>query len=119
MFKYIKKVGSGFNKKKSRTEEFSGSLNYWEKRYLNGGSSGKGSYNELAIFKAEIINSFLKENNIDYVIELGCGDGNQLKYMSYKHYIGYDVSKTAVELCKTKFRNDPTKSFKLLNDFYS
>ena len=31
--------------------------------------------------------------------------------INYKHYIGYDVSKTAIEICKKKFHNDSTKSF--------
>mgnify|MGYP000725317563 CR=1 FL=1 len=32
---------------------FSGSQSYWDKRYLQGGNSGDGSYSELALFKAE------------------------------------------------------------------
>lgn len=40
---------------------------YWEARYKNGGNSGAGSYNKLALFKAEIINEFIKKNNIKSV----------------------------------------------------
>ena len=38
------------------------SKDYWEDRYKNGGNSGKGSYNELSIFKSVIINSVLENN---------------------------------------------------------
>ena len=54
------------------------SSKYWENRYKAGGNSGSGSYSNLAIFKAEIINSFVKDNKIESVIEFGCGDGQQL-----------------------------------------
>jgi hypothetical protein len=57
---------------------FPGSLGFWENNYQKGGDSGSGSYDQLAIFKADIINSFIKQNNIKTVIEFGCGDGNQL-----------------------------------------
>lgn len=92
------------------------SADYWENRYKNNGNSGIGSYNHLAQFKADIINKFVEEHNINTVIELGCGDGNQLSYFNFNKYIGYDVSQTVVELCKNKFNNDNTKQFYLLNE---
>lgn len=84
---------------------------YWEKRYKWGGTSGSGSYNRLAEFKADVINGFIKEKSIKSVIEWGCGDGNQLGMFLPLDYRGYDVSKTAVELCKDKYRDDTHKSF--------
>lgn len=84
---------------------------YWEARYDSGGTSGSGSYGKLAKFKADIVNGFVNENDIQSVIEFGCGDGNQLSLMQYPQYIGMDVSPTAVELCKEKFCSDQTKSF--------
>ncbi len=92
---------------------FPGSSSYWEQRYANGGNSGAGSYNNLAEFKAEVLNNFIKENNIHNVIEFGCGDGNQLSLINYPKYIGLDVAKTAIIICKNKFRNDKSKSFYL------
>ena len=38
---------------------------YWENRYKANGNSGAGSYNRLAEFKAEVINGFVKENNME------------------------------------------------------
>lgn len=84
---------------------------YWEKRYERGGNSGAGSYNRLAEFKAEVINKFVRENNVNKVIEWGCGDGNQLKLAKYPEYIGFDVSKEAVKICDEKFSGDITKKF--------
>ena len=87
------------------------SADYWDQRYLTGGNSGAGSYHRLAEFKAKIINGFVKENNINSVIEWGCGDGNQLSLACYPHYVGFDVSKMAVEICRQKYQGDPTKTF--------
>lgn len=84
---------------------------YWEERYLHGGNSGSGSYNKLAEFKAEIINEFIERNNIGKVLEWGCGDGNQLRLGRYPNYIGFDVSKKAIELCIGIFSGDDTKRF--------
>lgn len=87
------------------------SKDYWEKRYKFGGDSGAGSYSRLAQFKADILNDFVKKNNIISVIEWGCGDGNQLEYASYPEYIGIDVSPTAIQMCKEKFKRDISKEF--------
>jgi len=100
-----------------KAKHFPGSAAYWEKRYSEGGNSGAGSYNRLAEFKASIINNFISEQNIDTVIEFGCGDGNQLSLAKYPRYIGFDVSKTAVIMCKKHFVKDNTKQFYLLSDY--
>ncbi|MCE5208533.1 MAG: class I SAM-dependent methyltransferase [Chloroflexi bacterium] len=98
-------------------KSFPGSKNYWEKRYASGGNSGDGSYDKLAAFKAEIINAFVIDNKIFSVIELGCGDGNQLQLANYQKYIGLDVSETAISICRRKFAHDPTKSFNLMQKY--
>lgn len=95
---------------------FYGSVPYWEKRYSEGGNSGSGSYGRLAEFKSLVLNKFVNANDIESVIEFGCGDGNQLFFANYKSYIGYDVSKKAIEICKDKFKEDKTKSFYLMGE---
>ena len=90
-------------------ENFS-SKDYWENRYSHGGTSGTGSYHRLAAFKAEIINGFITEHQVSSIIEWGCGDGNQLGLFLPVQYIGYDVSKTAVEICQKKYHGS-NKSF--------
>lgn len=90
---------------------------YWENRYRSGGNSGAGSYNHLAKFKAEIINDFVKKNNIKEILEFGCGDGNNLSLYQIDNYIGVDVSLKAIEVCQAKFVHDPSKKFFTLDSF--
>jgi cyclopropane fatty-acyl-phospholipid synthase-like methyltransferase len=95
---------------------FTSSERYWTQRYKSGRNSGIGSYNKLAEFKAEILNTFVKNYHIKSVIEFGCGDGNQLKLASYPEYIGYDVSEKAVSMCQETFKSDKSKVFKLVKE---
>ncbi len=88
-----------------------GSSHYWNKRYLLGGTSGAGSYNRLAHFKAQVLNDFVEKHSIREVIELGCGDGNQLSLSCYPKYIGYDISEEAIKICKKKFASNNEYSF--------
>jgi len=97
---------------------FFNSKQYWEERYKKGGNSGDGSYSQLSDFKADIINTFIKENNIKSIVEFGCGDGNQLKKFQIEHYTGFDVSETIIHHCKNLFKTDSTKEF-YLNHAYN
>jgi len=71
-------------------------IRYWDHRYDQGGTSGNGSYGELAIFKANIINSFIMEHKVNSIIEFGCGDGNNLSLYKIKKYLGLDVSEKSI-----------------------
>jgi len=102
----------------SSDNNFKSSKDYWNQRYLKGGDSGSGSYGRMAEFKAGVINEFIKKNEIKEIIEFGCGDGNQLKYLNCQFYIGYDVSKVAVEKCCDVFSSDSTKEFRLMKDYF-
>ena len=92
-------------------KEFTNSKDYWMNRYEQGGNSGAGSYNNLAEFKCEIINEFVSSTNLETVIELGFGDGNQLEYFQFKSYTGFDISNAVIEKCREKFKNDTSKHF--------
>lgn len=96
---------------------FPGSKKYWEERYASGGNSGVGSYDKFAVFKAEIINTFVARHEVISVIEFGCGDGNQLELANYHRYLGLDVSETVITLCKEKFAFDANKTFKLMKEY--
>jgi tetratricopeptide (TPR) repeat protein len=99
--------------------ESGSSVQYWENRYYQGGNSGIGTYNDkLAQFKANVINDLVEKENIESIIEFGCGDGRQLSFATYPKYIGLDVSKTAIDKCKEIFKNDYTKSFFLYDSLY-
>lgn len=93
-----------------------GSSAYWEQRYAAGGNSGAGSYGAKAQHKADIVNAMVADQGIRTVVELGCGDGNQLKYAAYPKYLGLDVSATAITQCIEMFADDDTKSFLLYDD---
>jgi hypothetical protein len=87
------------------------SSEYWNQRYMNQGTSGTGSYNRLARFKAETLNAFVTDHGIMSVIEFGSGDGNQLRLARYPKYVGIDVSHAALGITRTMFADDPSKRF--------
>lgn len=111
ILKFINKVRNKFFPKAFNSSE------YWESRYKNGGNSGAGSYNKLAEFKAEFLNKFVADNNIKKVIEWGSGDGNQATYYKFNKYLGIDISKTAVEMCKLKFKDESEKEFVTVDEY--
>ena len=90
---------------------------YWENRYSQGGNSGLGSIGKMGDFKAIVINSFLKDNNVNTVLEFGVGDGLQLKKLKINNYVGTDISLKAIQLCQEKFKDDNTKVFKLVQEY--
>jgi SAM-dependent methyltransferase len=106
-----------FRPRGAAAREFPGTVQYWETRYAGGGDSGAGSYSRLATFKAEVINAFVERHGIASVIELGCGDGNQLTLARYGRYVGFDVAKSAIDRCRSMFRGDATKTFKLMSEY--
>lgn len=87
---------------------------YWQSRYQAGGTSGRGSYGELAHFKADILNKVVEREMVNTVGEFGCGDGAQLALATYPKYVGFDVAASAVSLCTTKYSGDTTKQFRHL-----
>jgi hypothetical protein len=96
---------------------FAGSMAYWQERYAQGGNSGVGSHGKFAEFKAEVLNQFVAGRDLRTVIEFGCGDGSQLALAKYPAFTGFDVSETAIDLCKRRFAADSTKKFKLLGEY--
>lgn len=94
-----------------RRERFDTSPKYWDHRYLSGGNSGAGSFGRLALFKADVVNTFVAKQRIRTIVEFGCGDGEQLKLAQYPCYTGIDVSPRAIEICRSKFSGDHNKSF--------
>jgi len=94
----------------NRTRSF-GSGNYWSERYVEGGSSGCGSYGRLSVFKADVINGFLKEKGVVSVLDVGCGDAHQTSLFKIPKYTGLDISDECVRLNKKFFAGDDTKRF--------
>ena len=90
---------------------------YWENRYKSGSTSGLGSYGNYAELKSNIINKIIDNYSIKSICDFGCGDGNQISTIKIPSYTGYDISQSAVDICKHKYTNDPTKTFKNINEY--
>ncbi|WP_240145686.1 class I SAM-dependent methyltransferase [Halococcus salsus] len=87
------------------------STQYWEQRYSDGRDSGPGSRGGHRRFKADFLNAFVNEHDIDSVLEFGCGDGDQVALAEYPAYRGLEISESAVEACSRRFADDETKTF--------
>lgn len=64
------------------------SIEIWKKRP---NFSGDGSRGKLATFKADFVNNFIEENNIESIIDFGCGDLQNAKLLKVKEYLGIDI----------------------------
>ena len=84
---------------------------YWNDRYVNGGNSGNGSYGKLAEYKAKFINDFIDTNEINSLLEYGCGDGNQLSLIKCKKIFAFDISEKALSLCKQRVNCETFSKF--------
>lgn len=91
---------------------------YWEWRYADGRPSGPGSEGEYARFKAEVLNEFIEEHDIESVVEFGCGDGRQIELIDYPEYVGLEVTESALDMCFQRFPDDPSKSFFLYDPLH-
>ena len=114
--KLVRRISRRGKVEASTAVPFPGVGPYWETRYAKGGTSGAGSVGRLAEFKAEVLNGFVAQHGIESVLELGCGDGSQLELARYPSYVGVDVSRTAIELCRSHFAGDPGKRFFLASE---
>jgi hypothetical protein len=109
-------ANSGFSRL-LKTRRFPGTAFYWEQRYRSGGNSGCGSYGHLADWKADVVNDFVGTRGVLRILEHGVGDGNQLSLARYSEYLGLDVSCSAINLCKKRFRGDTSKRFKHVDEY--
>jgi len=77
---------------------------YWEARYRSGSDSGAGPSGALARYKADLVNAFIKANNVASMIDFGCGDASQLALLEPPaDYVGVDIAPAAVSLCRSIF----------------
>jgi hypothetical protein len=102
---------SRISKLRNRSVGFEGSKNYWIRRYESGRNSGGGSYGVLAEYKAEVLNEFVRENQVHSVIEFGCGDGNNLSYFDFPSYLGLDISDFVILNNKKRFQKNNKWAF--------
>jgi hypothetical protein len=78
--------------------------------------SGPGSLLENTDLFVEKLNEFIKENNIKSIIDVPCGDFNFMCNVDLNNinYLGLDISKKAIEICKNKI-NKPNICFQVLD----
>ena len=84
---------------------------HWRRHYERGGDSGPGSYGIFASYKAKLVNEAVRDRAIRSIVELGCGDGNQLAYLEVDRYLGLDISKVAIEHCIARHGDNKKRSF--------
>ncbi len=90
---------------------------YWEERYEKGYETGNQSEGTLLDLQIELTNEVILSNNIENVIEFGCGNGKMLKHLALKNYVGLDISKNAINVCKEKYKDDANKKFFLVDEY--
>ena len=93
------------------------SSEYWESRYIQGGDSGLGSFGLLAVNKSKFMMEIVTSHEIKSVIDLGCGDGNQLEHFDFCNvdYFGYDVSQFIIDKVREKYHE--SYNYKFSSDF--
>ncbi|MBB1284693.1 class I SAM-dependent methyltransferase [Flavisolibacter sp. BT320] len=114
---FLGKLALSFYSRYFVHRKFKGSAAYWEDRYRRGGDSGAGSYHLAAEYKAAFLNRFVHTQGIKSVIEFGCGDGNQLQYLDFPNYLGFDVSETVLSRCQEAYATDASKRFALASSY--
>ena len=104
------------------------SRDYWEKRYLAGGSSGLGSVGEHYAFKRDYLLRIIERYAIKSIVDYGCGDGFQIEPVILKErqgqtaprvqaYYGLDVSPTTIDNCRKHYARFARFRFDVLADF--
>jgi len=80
-----------------------GVTDYWEERYRAGKrGSGEGSRGEAAQRKAAFVNALTHRYHVNRIIDWGCGDGEVARLLDVRRYIGLDVSRTALAICRKR-----------------
>lgn len=87
---------------------------YTTKQWYNGKSlSGDGGVFEYNVPYVELINRLIKQYNVKYITELGCGDFNLMKHcnLSGVKYFGYDIAENIINKNNSQYRTPNVKFF--------
>lgn len=83
------------------------SVEYWNRRYKDGGNSGAGSMDEAAWTKADFVNKIIQEFKPQTIIDWGCGDGEVLRQLHIRRrYYGIEISPYMVLELSKRFSRD-------------
>lgn len=80
-------------------------INYDEKRYWERRSDSWDVQAGVDKVKEGKLKEILAGTKFNSVIDVGCGNGRFVPYFEGKEYIGFDISKRLVEICKKKFQD--------------
>ena len=91
---------------------------YNENVWGDGKGSGIGSDPQAVRPYTEFLQSFLEENQIKSIVDLGCGDWQFSRELDLKeiHYHGIDVAKSVIESNQTLY-SSPTIEFSVLSSY--
>lgn len=89
---------------------------YWDRRYQTGGRSGERRLSERALEaryreRSQLIHGFA--DDVESVLDIGCGDGRQARWLGLPNYLGVDPSPEAIRLAQAR---NPEKSFEVLDN---
>jgi len=76
---------------------------YWDNRYRTGGNSGSGSISRNRDWKWEIIKKYC--NDLNNIIDVGCGDLLFWEGKDCKNYLGIDISPFVIQKNKELRKN--------------
>jgi hypothetical protein len=81
--------------------------------------SGPGSLESINKPYIEFLESFIQNNKVDKIIDIGCGDFQFMRRvdMGQASYLGFDVATSIVKVNQTKFGNDRLKFCEMPDDF--
>lgn len=91
---------------------------YKENTWGDGKGSGIGSEPQAVRPYTEFLQQFLEENQIQSIVDLGCGDWQFSRELDLKgiHYYGIDVAKSVIE-SNQKIYSSPTTEFSVLSSY--
>lgn len=70
---------------------------YWNARYEQGSAPGAGSRGRLKKYKLDTVQKIVEEYKIGSIVDVGCGDGAQLRDLVVGQYRGIDPSEAAID----------------------
>ena len=90
---------------------------YWNQRYRDGRTSGKGSEGRSAAHKAQVVNDLIRAEDVQSIADWGVGDGTVLSMLTRDiDYYGYDISEFAIARLKREWKHEPRRHFSTLED---
>ena len=95
---------------------------HWGQGSINGGSSGHGSSPEMNKEYINYLNNFIKKNNIQSIVDIGCGDWQIMNHINLLNidYSGFDVAEEVINRNNNLYKTSTTNFYKTeLGEYYN